>query len=121
MYYYATLDHDDGLINLNADIRMFKTLTDAQRFLLHHAPEEATDIDVIPGEFGDAWIKTTHIEDFQSYGDHMSRLMVDPQVFGLPFKLSELRVKRPGNHPGKAGEYWITPKPPVMVAIYDLS
>lgn len=121
MYYYATLDHDEGLISLNAEIRMFRSLTDAQRFLQYTLPEEAENVEIIAGEFGDAWIKTSQLEHVQAFGEHVTSVHSDPQVFGLPFRLSELKVKRPGQHPGKSAEYWVTPKPPVMVAIYDLT
>ena len=105
---YATLDADtDGSIHLNADIYRFGSVIEARAWLL--APYDPAEWNLAaakigPGRFGDCWIRT-----------------IDPVRVGAsllnPFTYTQVRVARPGQHPG-GRDYWVTPAVDVLTVTY---
>jgi hypothetical protein len=101
--FYATHDFDGDRIISNADIRGFKTLEEAELFLRapFGAKWDMKEASVIPGRFGDCWIKTLtvpHLDD----------------RWLAPFEPDDLCISGPGSHPGGRA-WWITPSVDVLV------
>jgi hypothetical protein len=102
--FYATHDSDGPHIAENANIVAFNDRAAAVAYLMgSYDPkwwDHASAI-VEPGSFGDCWIKT----------------MEAPPVGATwiaPFSRSQMRVEKPGRHPG-GRQYWTTPAVNVLV------
>ena len=104
--FYATRDSDADRISPNAEISVFTTLEAAKEWLMEPLVNCGDDYDlgsaeIGPGDFGDCWIKS-----------------VDRPKIGTrwlsPFSYTQLRIERPGQHPG-GKFYWTTPTVDVLV------
>jgi hypothetical protein len=102
--FYATHDSDGLYITENANIVAFNNRDAAVAYLLQSYDPKWWDhasAVVEPGSFGDCWIKSQK-----------------PPAVGeswiTPFSRSQLRVERPGQHPG-GKRYWTTPAVDVLV------
>jgi hypothetical protein len=102
---YATHDHNGyGGITLDATIEVFESEAAAREWLLAPYRDGGWDINsavIDAGQFGDCWIKSV---DAPSVGT--------PWI--SPFSFNQVRVERPGRHPG-GRFYWTTPRPDVLV------
>lgn len=97
---YATADSEFNRIAEAAHIVAFATAAEAGDYLRECNPD--IEIAIEEGDFGDCWIKLPSLPDLD---DLVS-----------PYLRSDLIVLAPGQHPG--GDcYWITPRPPILVAI----
>jgi len=107
--FYATQDDCDGWINENALIREFDSREAAvayiSNYLAKYLAEENKSVRIEAGSFGDCWIKS-----------------FDPPKFDdsyAPFEFDQLNVLAPGHNPGQIGQYWISPRPAVLVAVIE--
>lgn len=108
MTFYATIDTQNGYINEDADIRAFDTEIDAREYLTSAFDLDADQqLSIEPGRFGDCWIK--------SHADRQPTA-ADLKLWAAPFPIYDVNIQTPGHHPG-GGAYWITPVPPVLVAV----
>lgn len=104
MTVYATHDSEDGYINQNASIFAFDTEAAAREYLLgaFDADDWRQETAVIKaGRYGDAWIK-------------VHSAPADDAHYFAPFSRGQLRIARPGQHPGGRA-WWIEPSAPVLV------
>lgn len=102
---YATRDFDNGHVSQDASISKFATLEAARAFLLEGYDPKEWDIDSAVIEpcpdFGDCWIKSNGRPKIGT-----------PWI--APFSYTQVRVERPGQHPG-GNRYWTTPIVDVLV------
>lgn len=100
--FYATRDEDGGRIMEGAEIHAFATEAEMRGFLLApYQPEGIDGVEVGPGSYGGCWFKS----------------VVEPEeVMVGPFSLDEVRVLRPGEHPG-GNFHWVTPLVDVHVLL----
>jgi len=110
---YATLDNEGHTIRQGAYIHAFATREEAEDFLFDANADSLDDMEawetpikmsVEIGQWSDAWIKA-HSEPSPGWNIE-------------PFTVDDLAVQRPGSHPG-GNEYWITPRPDVLVAVFE--
>lgn len=123
--FYATIDADvnvrcgagvfESRIAENATIAGFNTRAEAEEFLLSpYKRGGGWDLDsakIGTGRYGDCWIKT-----FDEPKIDGSQLVAGLCDFA-PFSANDLRIERPGQHPG-GRRYWVTPQPDVLVVEY---
>jgi len=104
--FYATTDNEGSYINEDAEIVAFDTREECVAYLNAAYVDGLNDgerITVCEGDFGDCWIKSL---DRPSVGDAVLS----------PFTYNQIMVRDPGAHPG-GKVWWLTPQPPVMVAV----
>lgn len=102
--FYATDDHNDGLIHKNATIFAFATREEAEAYLKAGFDPEHWDFSgatIESGRFGDCWIKVHSAPD-------------DDEHYFSPFTSDDLIILPPGQHPGGKA-WWISPRADVLV------
>lgn len=110
MPFYATANSDEnGYIEKDAYIELFKTEEEAERFLIESVDPEYLEendlkIEIVVGRFSDYWVKTI------GSPVHMGSAMF------YPFFITQLYIQKPGMHPG-GNQYWSTPKADILVVV----
>jgi hypothetical protein len=102
-----TTDCDGTLINENAKFIKFKNTADLSLYLLkeknNFCDEDLNLCGFVEGSFGDCWVKLYNPSDYD--------------FECLSEEVGELRIKKPGCHPG-GNAYWIDPYSLIYVPVF---
>lgn len=105
---YASMDSDDGHIAENAYIQAFDTVEEARAWLSSPFDRDGgwdvATLQIGEGRYHDCWVSTHTEPDLK-------------QHYFAPFTPDQLRVQRPGQHPGGKA-WWIEPSEEVLVVTH---